>query len=131
MQVGDELPQLSGAGNIDTRGGFVQKQDLGLVDDSCCDRQLALHAFGIAAEPAVSRLSQIEHLKQLPGSGLSFSLSHSIKRRAETEIVKAGEFRIQIAFVRDHADQMLGRPGVGSAVDAADHTDYNSDLNGA
>jgi len=52
--------------------------------------------------------------------GLPLGLAHAIQGGAETEVVKAAQFRIQIAFVRHYADQMLGGPRVFHTVDAVD-----------
>lgn len=65
VKIGNELSQLSGAGHIDTRGGFVQKQELWFVDDSGGNGELALHAFGIAPEFSLRRVCQAKIAQQL------------------------------------------------------------------
>jgi hypothetical protein len=120
VQVGDQLAQLPGAGHVDARGGLVQEQDPGPVDDAGGDGQLALHALGIAAEPAVGGRRETEIRQQLPGAGLAHGLAHAVERGTEAEIVEAAELRVEIALVGHHAHQMLGRPGLAGAVDPAD-----------
>ena len=90
------------------------------MDDPGGDGEFALHALGIAAELAVCRLGQVEGFQKLPRPVLPPALAHAVKGRAEAEIVEAGQLRIEIAFVRNHADQVLGRLGISRAVDPAD-----------
>jgi hypothetical protein len=119
MELGDELPQLPGAGYVDTRGGFVQEEDRGLVDDPGGDGELAFHTLGIDAEFAFSRLGQTKGVQKLPGACLSIPFAHSIESSAEAQVVETGQLRIKVAFVWDHANQVLGRSGVFDTIDAA------------
>ena len=65
-------------------------------------------------------MGQIESVQKLPSPGFSFCFAHAVKRRTETQIVETGEFRIQVAFVWNHADEVLCCPRVRRAVNAAD-----------
>ena len=90
------------------------------MNDPGGDGEFAFHPPGIASEIAVSCLKQTESFQKLPGPCSPLGLTHTVKRRTKTQVVEAGKLRIQIAFIRNHTDQMLGRPGVSRTVDSAD-----------
>jgi len=90
------------------------------VDDARGNGELALHAFGVDAELAPSRLLQGEHPQEFAGPGVALAFAHAVERGAEAQVFEAGELRIEVALVRDNADELQGRPGSFRAVHASD-----------
>ena len=90
------------------------------MDDPGGDGELALHALGVAAELAVGRLGQAERSSSSRARISRSAFAHAVQRRAEAQVVEAGQFGIEVALVRNHADQVLGRLGIARAVDPAD-----------
>lgn len=120
VQIVDKPAHLAGAGHVDAGGRFVQKQNTGLVDNSGNDGQLALHSFGIAAELAPGRCTQAELVEQFPGPFPTLGFFQTVEGGAEAEILITAQFRVEIAFVGNHPDQVLGSPRSFDAVQAAD-----------
>ena len=68
MQPGQDVPELPARDRVHARGGFVQQQDFGLVDQCAGQRQFLLHAAGELRGPAVCELGQAGELQQAFGA---------------------------------------------------------------
>jgi len=111
VQLGDELADVTGAGYVNAGGRFVEEQDAWLVDDAGRNRELPLHSFGVPGELAARGLGQPEVGKELRRPGPALAAGDAVERGTEAEIVVPGELGIEVAFVRDYADQVLSRAG--------------------
>jgi hypothetical protein len=69
--------------SVESRRGFVEDQELGIVHQGGRQLQPLLHARGILFQRAVSRLLQFQIGQYLMGSALGFPLAHAVQLARE------------------------------------------------
>ena len=100
--------------------GSSRKRMAGAVDDPGGHGQLAFHALGIGGELPVPGLGQVKGVQQFQGPGAALAFGQAVERGAEAQVLVPREFRVEVALVRDHAQELLGRAGALGAVQAVD-----------
>lgn len=68
----------------------------------------------------VASIGEAEGIKEFPRPPLALVFSHAVERGAKAEVLIARQLSIEVAFIRNCADQVLARLGIVRAVDTAD-----------
>jgi hypothetical protein len=67
----DEVLDLPGADGVQARGGLVEDEEFGVVDQGLGDADAPLHALGVLADGPVLGVGQADHVQQLVDAALT------------------------------------------------------------
>ncbi len=118
VQLAHVGPQHLAQFDVDARGGFVQHQHLRLVHQRLAQQQAAAHAARQRAGIGLGLVGQADHGQHLVGAALRFR--HAVKPGLHLERCARREERVEVQFLRHHADGGAGLARVHVLVEAPD-----------
>ena len=119
-EVADFIPEFGAGFGVEASGGFVEKEDLGAMDDAHGDIEFAFHATGISAGDAGGGSGEGEAIEQSVDARFQIGAVQTVELALESKIFAAGAAFIDTGFLRDAADGAADALGVTEDVDAGD-----------
>ncbi len=99
------VPNSEPALHIQPQRGLVEKQDLGVRQETTGNVEFPLHSSGVGFRRTIGRFFQFHELQQLGNALRGFSLRQVIQRAKEFEVFSAGEKAVNGPFLRHVTDQ--------------------------
>ena len=110
--VPDDVPHVQPAARVETRGGLVEEQHLGMGDEAAGEVEPAAHPARVGLGDPVASVDQTELLQQL-GSPLGRCLASELVEPAEhPQVLAAGQVLVDRGELAGKADAAPGRPVV-------------------
>ena len=107
-QCQDEVFDFATPQRIQARGGFVEDDQIRVVDQRLSDADAALHALGEFADGARAGLVQAHHLDELLGAAAAFGRVDLEEAAEEVERLARVQEAVEVAFFGQVADAGLG-----------------------
>lgn len=115
----DDVLDLARALGVEAGGGFVEDDEVWVVEEGLREADAAGHALGEVADDAVAGFVEADHAQELLGAGADGGGGEVEERAVEAEGFERGEVRVETGFLGEVADAGLdGDVGGGGAKDA-------------
>src|SRR5258705_3737415 len=106
----DVVPELAPRSRVDARGGLVEEEEPGLVDEAGGEREALLPAAGERAGELVLARREAEALEGL--AHVPLAVRDLVHARHEVEVLLDGEVLVEAELLRHVAHRALDAPGV-------------------
>src|SRR5206468_3265352 len=93
-ELGDELVQQHGAGDIEAGERLVKDEQIGVVEQGSGDQDALLHALGVGGDRRVAIFVQPKEPQELAGFALDLPLRKLAQAADELQVFEAGQVRI-------------------------------------
>ena len=100
----DVVPDRPADRNIETERGFVEKEDLGLVNETAREVQFLLHAPGIVPRRLVGHRLEADERQKLIDPPRAALPGNMVEVREERKLLPRGEVAVHGDLLRDVAD---------------------------
>ena len=116
QEVGQDVPELPPRDGIDAGGGFVEQQQIGLVDQGTGQGEFLLHTAGEPIGAAVAELGQAGEVQQALGPCAPLRSVHLVQVGEEGQVLIDAEVAVQAELLRHVADAGLDGLRLGAQV---------------
>ena len=116
----EKIPELAARDGIDARGGFVEKDESGLVQHGAAESQALLPPAGKLRGETIEIRTETVELNDFVHALAKTLGSEAVDAAVENEIFGNGEIGIEAEILRHVADIFADGFGVGANVDALD-----------
>ena len=113
IDVPDQLQNLMGGVGVQSAGGLVAQQHLGLGSQRTGNSHTLLLAAGQLRRVGLCLIRQAHQLQQFLGPADGIRLLHPGQLHGEAHVLQAGALHQQIKPLEDHGDLPPGRPQLG------------------
>ena len=121
---GDEFvenaPEVAARNRIDARGGLVEQDHLGAMNERADQAEFLLHAAGEFAGHAGAELAHAGGLKQLRGARGALGLADAEQIGVKADVFVDGEIFIEAEALRHVTERVFGAFGIADHVAAGD-----------
>src|SRR6266852_9980856 len=100
QQVADEKP----AQRIEPRGGFVQEDQLRVIDQRLGEAGTLEHALAVLAQRAIRRVEQVHAVEQLADPALQGWSAKTVEPAVKTEELPSGETLVESKMFGQESD---------------------------
>ena len=107
-QRADEVLDLAASDRVESRGRFVEDDEVGIVDEGLREPDAALHALGELAHGARPRVAEADHLDELLRALLPVTGVEREEVAEEIERLARAEIAVEVALLGQVADARLG-----------------------
>ncbi len=104
----DEVLHLVAADGVEARGGFVEDDEVGIVDERLGQSDAPHHSFGELADRSPSRVSEADHFEELCDARAAHRRGEVEKFAVEVERFLGGQIGVEIGFLGEIAHARLG-----------------------
>ena len=104
LEAADLVPEGDPAHRVQARGGLVEEEHLGLVDERHREVQAAAHAAGVGADTAVLGLGEPDALDQLRGAAAHGAGRDAVQRGLELHELLARHEHVERRLLERDAD---------------------------
>ena len=108
FQALDDLADFHAAERVEAAGGFVQNQQIGIVDERLCQADALLHAFGIGFNRAFAGGFEFHQLQQLVNAPVRLRPGDAENFRVKAQQLLGGEKFVVVGHLRQVADALAG-----------------------
>jgi len=119
-QPGDEADHLAGGGGVQARGGLVQEEDLGVVQQGAGQGHPLALAGGEAVDPDVGQFGHGELLEDLGRPVLGLVAGHPPDAGGEDEVLPGGQAIVQAGVLGEHTGPSAHGVTVDRGIQAQD-----------
>ena len=116
----DEVLDLATAEWVEACGGFVEDDEVGIVDQGLSDADAALHALGELADGAGTGLTEADHLDELFGALAPFGGVELEQGSEEVERLAGVEVAVEVGLLGEVADAGLDTDVAGGLIEDSD-----------
>ena len=116
VQLAHLLPHAGAADGIETRGGLVEEQHLGVVHERGREVEPPLHAAGIRADLAIERVADVDHGRQLLDPLFGLPAAQAVEAPLEPQQLDAGLLAVERDVLEGDADAQPHLLGLGRDV---------------
>ena len=96
----DQVAQHHRRGDIETRFGLVEDDDVGIVQQRAGDQHLLAHPLRVAADRLERRVAEAEEIEQCVDPAIEDGLVHFAQAPDELEVLAAREERVEVRLLR-------------------------------
>ncbi len=114
----DQLLHLARGVGIHARGGFIQKQQFGIVQQGARQRQALLHALTVSLHAVIGTLAQSQRIQVKTAAFLDLGRAHISQRAEEMQVLPGREAFVQRRRLGQHARTAADGRAPGSRVQA-------------
>lgn len=112
-----EVADLAGAEGVNAGGGFVEEEEVGVVEEGLGQADALEHAFGVGAEASVSSGAEIDEIEELLDAGGEAWAGHAGEAAVVVEDFASGEEVGEIRVFREEAEAVAGGHGAGGVAE--------------
>jgi hypothetical protein len=120
IELAEDLPQREPALRVEARGGLVQEQHRGTVEDRARHHQTLSHPSRERVHRRAGPLRELELLEQLVRDAIGLVRAHAEQAPMEVQVLPDRELAVERVLLGDRADQLLHECRVRDHVHAAD-----------
>ena len=110
------LPDGGPQDRVDSRGGFVEEQQVGIVDECRGQFQSSLHATGQSTGAPTTGVPQVDELEHLAGATVTGAPQHAEQRRDEIDVLARRQVRVEGELLWHVPDPLTGPSPEGPRV---------------
>ncbi|OPZ23512.1 MAG: hypothetical protein BWZ02_03186 [Lentisphaerae bacterium ADurb.BinA184] len=104
----DDVLDLTAADGVEARGGFIEDDQLGVVDKGLGEADATGHALGELADGAVAGGAEADHFEELPGAFGAFVGMDAEEGAEEIKRLGGGQVAVEVGFLGKVADAAFG-----------------------
>ncbi len=120
FEAPEAVPQEVAGLRIQTRGGLVEQEDLGFVDEGAGDGEAAFHPSRQRFDPGVGSFGELSELEQLVGA-LAHHRSGDVEvPTVDVEVVAYGQLVVERVELGDDAEPSPDLGSVTASVEPED-----------
>ena len=120
VEVAEDLPEADAALRVEARGGLVEEEDGGVVQDRPRDHQALREPARERHHGRLGALGEAELHQQLVGGGPRCGGAHAEEAAVKVQVLPYGQGAVERVGLRHDADQLLGDRRVLDDIDIAD-----------
>src|SRR5208282_1840015 len=116
-QIVRKLPPCRG---VETGAGFIEQQQLRLVQERLCQLDAALQSAGERFDQVIRARRKTEPLQRLGGTRAQFAAVDSVQMAVMGQVLRDSQLAVQARMLKDDTELASDRHGVGREV-VAEH----------
>ena len=123
VHVADVVPDMVAGLGVEAERGFVEEEDVGVVEQTAGDFETAFHAAGVAFGEVVAAVPKLDDFQKLLNAGAAERAGDVVEDAVKFHVFESGQFVVDAGILEDDAEGLTDLVGLGERIEPV-HGDF-------